>query len=162
MNGISSTLQDELKKTKDSKQKEKLKFVGTILLTNILVALICMPSFETKEEKEKAVLKTSHVNHQFILLPLTVLVSKESMELPETSVTLVSKENKVIVSRAYLHELVKTENEQSFYKVEINNSELKRVNEIITVGALAIPHIIEQKTAHKKSTYKGSKYEVNL
>ena len=52
MNGVSSTLKEEIKKSQNSKKKEKFKFIASIIITNIMVASHS-PPFKKKEGKIK-------------------------------------------------------------------------------------------------------------
>jgi hypothetical protein len=101
MNGISLTLKEEIKKTIDLKKKEKFKFIGAILTTNLLVAMICTPSSNStvavKENK-----RIFHPNYQVMIMPLQALVSSSEEDAAETTVTLLSKDKKIIAEKAYL------------------------------------------------------------
>jgi len=163
MNGISSTLKDEIKKSKDGKQKEKFKFVAAIVVTNIMVALLCMPSKEVVVAKVENI-KISHAGYQVMTVPLSVLVSEASQALPENPVTLISKDKKIIAEKAYLHEASntpKTLGEAPHFKIEISNTDIVRVSEFAGDGMVAVPYV-EIKKPKVHSPNKGSRYEVSI
>lgn len=159
MNGINSTLKDEIKKGQDEKRKEKFKLLSTIILSNILVATLCLSGGQV--EKKALPPKTLHHNHQVMLLPLSAFLSEDSLREKETIVTLLTKSNKVISSKAYLHELVKKENDFSYFKIEIANQDLKKVSESVNQELVAIPYVatIERPRPPKP---RGSKYEIDF
>lgn len=158
MNGISSTLKEEIKKSHDTKKKEKFKFIGAILATNLMVAVICMPSQETKIA-EKQSLKILHPNYQMMALPLQALVSNVSENDPETAVTLITRDKKVIAEKAFLHEEIKSSGELTQFKIEISNTDIAKVGPATEQGVIAVPYV-EKKI--NKSIKRGSKYEVSL
>lgn len=158
MNGISSTLKEEIQKTKDKTKKEKFKFILAILITNALVALICLPGTPSKVEAETNK-KRLHAGHEMMVLPLEVLVTEEAKAKEETIITIVSKDNKVIIQKAYLHEKLINKNESSQFKIEIPSSEIVKASDHINGGMLAIPYV-EKKSV--KSNKRGSKYEINI
>lgn len=161
MSGISSTLKDEIKKTKDERHKDKFKFISTILLSNIMVAMLCLPMGKHEEVKSLS-LKTIHPEHQIMLIPLDALVSEEAIKNAETPVSLITKENKIVSRKAYLHGTSKKENDLNYFKVEIKNADLKIVAQAMKEELIAIP-FVENITSPIPSTIKkGSKYEVNF
>ena len=159
MNGISSNLADEIKKSGDRKNKEKFKFLAAVLVTNIMVAILCRPSGETKPEIKKD-LRLTHAGHQMMVVPLNVLVTETSANLNEIPVSLVSRDKKVIVEKAWLHEVVKTEGEIPQFKIEINNEDVVRVSEFVSEGMVAVPYV--QKKKNKLNVKRGSRYEVSI
>lgn len=157
MNGISSTLKEEIKKSGEKKHKEKFKFLAAVLITNVMVALLCLPTGETKTEIKKDV-RPTHPNHQMMAMPLNVLVTNlDSLEIP---VSLVSKDNKIIVEKAWLHELVKSTGDIPQFRIEIMNADVVRVSEHVDSGMVAVPYVEKIKT--KASVKRGSKYEVSI
>lgn len=158
MNGISSTLKEEIKKSQDSKKKEKFKFIATIIATNLMVATLCLPA---KEEKSAplATIKTLHPNHQMMVIPMKALVSSAYEKNPETPVSLVSTDKKIISLKAYLHEEVKTSGEVSQFKIEISNADVVKVSQATESGVIAVPYVENKKI---NSIKRGSKYEVSL
>lgn len=159
MNGISSTLQEEIKKTQDTKKKEKFKFALAILATNIMVAILCLPAQEVIKKEEK-IAKLLHPNHQVMVLPLEVLIDEDLKETPETIVSIVSKEKKIIVEKAYLHNEVAKKSDVTQFKIEIPNNEVMKISDSIEDGMVAIPYVEKKKIKAIKK--QGSKYEINL
>ena len=158
MNGVSSTLKEEIKKSKDFKKKEKFKFIGVIICTNLLVAILCMPSSQDKTTPKK-VSRTLHSNHQMMVIPLHAMVSNTHEKNLETPVSLISKDKKIISIKAYLHEEVKSTEETTQFKIEIINTDVLKVSQATVFGVIAIPYVKNKETVHIK---RGSKYEISL
>ena len=158
MNGISSTLKEEIKKSQDSKKKEKFKFIAAIVITNLMVAVLCMPSKEKNKTPEQTI-KTLHANYQMMVLPLQALFSSAHENNPETPVSLVSRDKKIISIKAYLHEEVKASGEISQFKIEISNADVVKVSQATESGVIAVPYVENKKIISIK---RGSKYEVSL
>ena len=158
MNGVSSTLKEEIKKSKDLKKKEKFKFIVAVLFTNLLVAILCMPS---NVEKKTLVLKNKvfHPDHQMMVIPLHAMVSNTQGDNLETPVSLISKDKKILRLKAYLHEEVKSTDEISQFKIEIINSDVLKVSQATDSGVIAVPYVENKKLVHTK---RGSKYEISL
>lgn len=157
MNGISSTLKEEIKKSGDKKHREKFKFLAAVLVTNIMVALLCLPMNETKISPKKES-RLTHTGHQMMTIPLNVLVT--NLDSPEIPVSLVSKDNKIIVEKAWLHEMVRSVGELPQFKIEIFNADVVRVSEFVDLGMVAVPYVEKIKT--KVSVKRGSKYEISI
>lgn len=158
MNGISSNLKEEIKKSIDSKKREQFKFVAVILLTNLLVAILCTPSKkESGHTKEKV--KILHMNHQMMVIPLQALVSSDYEKNTETPVSLISRDKKIISNKAYLHEIIKASDESSHFKIEIPNTDIVKVSQAAGLGMIAIPYVENKKIPTLK---KGSKYEISI
>jgi hypothetical protein len=158
MNGISSTLKEEIQKSKDSKKKEQTKFILAIIATNIMVAILCLPSGQSETETKKLE-KLTHLNHEMMVLPLEVLVPESEKFKNEIVVTLVSKNKKVIVEKAYLHEELAKKSDLPQFKIEIPSIEIVKVSDAINEAMVAIPYVEKLKT---KKIKRGSKYEINL
>ena len=159
MNGINSTLKDEIKKSQDSKKIKKFKFIAAILTTNIMVAILCFPSKETLSTA-KTSLKIFHPHHQMMVLPLQAMVSGPTEEAAEVMVTLLSKDKKIIAEKAYLHEKVQSESDLTHFKIEISDSDVVKVSQSTDSGVIAVPYVESKKL--KAINKKGSKYEVSL
>ncbi|MBC7714890.1 MAG: hypothetical protein H7177_16200 [Rhizobacter sp.] len=159
MNGISSTLKDEIKKSKESKHKEKFKFLAAIFITNVMVALLCLPSGESKTTTA-SVAKKLHTDHQLMAIPLTVLTTDNNQSAIETPVSLISKDKKMVVEKAWLHESLKSENGITQFKIEINNYDVVKVSEYVEAGMIAVPFVENKRM--KTPVKRGSKYEVSI
>ncbi len=161
MNGISSTLKDEIQKTKESKHKEKFKLLATIVLTNIMVALLCLSREESP--KEKSIDKIFHPAHQMMVLPLSVMLAEERLtKESETKISLYTKDNQLISAKAYLHSTSRKDQEVTYFKIEIADSDLKKVSEHLGQEMVGIPYVEIPETKKLKAITKGSKYEINL
>lgn len=168
MNGISSSLKDELKKTNDTKLKAKIKFATAIVGSNLLVALLCLPSTKALPPTQAAVIvKTQHIGHKMMVLPIQLLLSDEDLKKTETIITLVSSDKKVIVPKAFLHEEIPQKSsgesfqneDQKHFKIEIPDSDLVKISDFIEKGVIALPYVLV-KTA--KTIKRGSNYEVSF
>ncbi|MBC7429830.1 MAG: hypothetical protein H7336_14545 [Bacteriovorax sp.] len=159
MNGISSTLKEEIKKSGDRKHKEKFKFIAAIIMTNIMVALLCFPMRETRIAPASSQ-KTIHTDYQMMVVPLNALITENNLTDLETPVSLISKDKKMVVEKAWLHESVKSENGITQFKIEINNREVVKVSEYVDTGMVAVPYVETKKL--KVALKKGSKYEVSI
>lgn len=164
MNGISSNLKEELKKNSNSKNKDKLKFFATIIISNIFVALICLPS-ESDTIPKKPFHKLIHPDHKMLVLPVTPLLSitDDSQEIP---VSLISKNKKVLVKKAYIHAEVADAksafSEKPHFTIEIHDKDLALSESLLEEDMIAVPYVetaVVRKTVFKKGR---SKYETNL
>lgn len=158
MNGISSNLKEEIKKSVDVKKKQNFKFVICILCTNLMVALLCWEG-SPKIKPEPKALKALHSDHQIMEIPLKALISENSHKLFETPVTIISKDKKIIATKAWLHEEVKKDSEESYYKIEISNADIVKISESMEIGMIAIPYVKQKAVTTKK---RGSRYEVSI
>ena len=164
MNG---TIYEEIKKNGDSKKKEKLKFAITIVSTNILVAALCLsfgPS-PSLPSRAKIISKTIHPHFKMIVVPLTVLIDIDPSSL-ETPVTLMNKSKKIIITKAYLHEMLPSsiKNLESIprFKIEIPEEEVLQLSADDPEAMVAIPELKLPEKVKKPMNKRVSKYEINL
>ncbi len=157
MNGISSSLKDEIKKSSESKKKDKFRFIACILCTNLLVATLCWQS-SPETIAIQTIKKIIHPDHQLMEVPMVALVPESSLKLPESPVTIISKNKKIIANKAWLHEEISKESGSSHFKIEISNNDIVRVSESMEIGMIAVPYV-EKKQSPKKQ---GSRYEVSI
>lgn len=158
MNGVSSTLKEEIKKSYDSKKKEKFKFIAVIIVTNLMVAILCLPSKKDPLPPVQAI-KTLHSNHQMMVIPLQALVSIAHDKNLETPVSLISRDKKIISVKAFLHEEIKNSGEISQFKIEISDADVVKVSQAAESGVIAVPYVENKKITMSK---RGSRYEVSL
>lgn len=161
MNAVNSNLKEEIKKSREGIKKEKFKFIASLLLSNLLVALLCL-SFNQKNHPPTEVKnqKTLHPTHQMMIIPLNSLLIEDHASAKETPVTLISRTHKVIIKKAYLHQFLKKEDELSYFKIEINDADIAKISTFLGEGMIAIPFVETQKKTTMKQ--QGSKYEVAL
>ena len=161
MNGISSNLKEELKKSSQNKNREKIKFLVALLISNALVAMLCLPSNETKIMIQKK--RELHAGHQLLELTLNPLLAIEDSKRP-LAVTLLSADKKTLVQKAWLHEEVLTKDHslspKRRFKIEIPESELLKLSPFEDALVIAVPHI--QKVVMAKKMARRSQYEINL
>ena len=158
MNGISSNLLEEIKKSGDIKKKQNFKFAACIVTTNLMVALLCWQS-PPEIKLDTKISKTLHSDYQIMEIPLSALISESSRGLSETPVTIISKDKKVIAQKAWLHEEVKKDSNDSYFKVEVSNADIVKVSEGMEVGLVAIPYVEQKAVTIKK---RGPRYEVSI
>lgn len=164
MNG---TIYDEIKKNGDSKKKEKLKFIVAIIATNLLVFLSSHSFLKTDTIPKTPPItsKIFHPHFRTIIVPLTLLIELDPKAI-ETPITLVNKEKKVLFSKAYIHEEIKTtERDQSAparFKIEIPEGEVLKLGADNTEAMIAIPEFNQPRKEKKSNTKRESHYEVDL
>ncbi len=161
MNGSNSSLKDEIKKSLDDKQKQKFKFAASLILSNIMVAALCLSFSETpKMEAAKKIERVLHPEHQIMIVPLSALLVEDHESTKEVPVTLVTRDQKTIAPKAYLHQLAKKNEDTLHFKIEINNRDIAKVTASFNEGVVAIPYVEQIKREKRK--YQESKYEVSL
>ncbi len=161
MNG---TIFDEIKKNDLSKKRDRLKFFAAIFFTNALVALSSWSLFTDSPSATppKVQQKLFHPHHKTIIAPLTVMVETGAKGV-ETPVTLMNKNKKILVPKAYLHEEVPPTNGQEMgstrFRIEIPEEAFLKVSEDLLDPMVAIPEI--QSNRPVKAVQKRiSKYEM--
>lgn len=143
MNG---TIFDELKKNDLSKKRDRLKFFAAIFFTNALVALSSWSLFadSPSASSPKVQRKLFHPHHKTIMAPLTVMV-ETGADVAEIPVTLISKNKKILVPKAYLHEEVPPTNGQEMgstrFRIEIPEEAFLKVSEDLLEPMIAIPEV---------------------
>ena len=164
MNG---TIYEEIKKNGNSKKKEKLKVGVTIILTNLLVALLCL-SFGSKNALPVDRITKTKITHPFykmISIPLNVLIDIDQSST-ETPVTLMTKSKKILIYKAYLHEIlpssIKELDGPARFKIEIPEAEVLKLSAEGSEVMIAIPEIKLDEKIKKTINPRVSKYEINL
>lgn len=156
-----TSLKDEIKKSRDDKKKEKLKFIISLILSNLVVLTLCLNfSSHPPNQQFKTLEKKLHSHHQMMIIPLESMLVEEKIGAAEIPITLLSRNHKKIAEKAFLHQLVKKEDNVQHFKIEIHNQDLSDVTASINEGVIAIPYVEEIKREIKKP--RGSKYEVSL
>lgn len=164
---MSGTIFDELKKNDHNKKKEKMKFFTALLMTNLLVALASWSFFS--ESAEPAVKKDSrtkrlHPQHKMVIAPLTVIAETDPGQ-SEVPVTLMNRNNKILIRRAWLHGPVggsKVEGMgETRFKIEIPEEEIIKLSENLDEAMIAIPEV-KQGRPQRAAVKRVSKYEVHF
>lgn len=165
MNG---TIYDEIKKKGDSKKREKLKLVFALLSTNLLVALLCLsfgtnaPNIQTENLPAKKIL---HPHFKMIVVPLTLMVDLDP-NAAENAISLMSKSKKMLISRAYLHEELKTPNKAmegvGRFKIEIPEDEVLKLSADASEELIAIPELKLPVKLKSSPNKRVSHYEIDL
>lgn len=151
-----SNLMQEVEKKQTAHKKEKLKFIATLLISNLFVALIFG---HQSQEKTLTKSKLIHENHIFLEVPLNSFVDQTLMDKEETPISLVNKQNKIIIQKAYLHEFLNLDEDRKIYKLEIPKEKIDQLTKALNDDIIAVPEIMTKKVTHKKQ---GSKYEINF
>ncbi|MBC7537272.1 MAG: hypothetical protein H7281_00505 [Bacteriovorax sp.] len=164
MNG---TIYEEIKKNGDSKKKEKLKFVVSMISSNILVAVLCL-SFGPHEllpPKELIIAKILHPHFKMIVVPLNILIDLDPKSL-ENPVTLLNKSKKILIHKAYLHEMLISSNKDlesnPRFKIEIPEDEVLNINAEGSDTMVAIPELKLPEKVSKPLNKRVSQYEIKL
>lgn len=163
MNG---TIYEEIKKNGDSKKREKLKFAVALVSTNILVAILCL-SFGTNNSlpaTSQRPTKTLHPHFKMVVVPLTVLIDIDPSD-SETPVTLMDKSKKILITKAYLHEMLPTIKDQEGtprFKIEIPEEEVLQISADGPEAMIAIPEQKLPAKVKKPINKRVSQYEINL
>ena len=164
MNG---TIYEEIKKNGDSKKKEKLKFMVTLLSTNLLVATICLSLFSSPSSPvpQKKSPRKIHPHFKMIVVPLTVLIDLD-LSAPEIPVTLMNKDKKILIPKAYLHEkLISSSREIEIvpqFRIEIPEDQVMQISADGNEAMIALPELKIPEKVLKPSHKRESHYEVNL
>ncbi|MFA6237670.1 MAG: hypothetical protein WC635_10120 [Bacteriovorax sp.] len=158
---------DEIKKKGDSKKKEKLKFIVTIISTNLLVAALCL-NFNTSTgsiSSNQPALKIIHPSFKMIIIPLTVLIDVDP-QTSEIPVTLMTKSKKILITKAYLHEEIRNTSSNgettSRFKIEIPENEVLKLSADNEVEMIAIPELKLEPKVSRPVNKRVSHYEVDL
>lgn len=143
---LAGSLQAELKKNVNQKKREHLKFFATILLSNLVVALLC---WSPKKEDLPASTKIAHKEFVMLEIPLTVLIDNEAFNQKEIPVTLLDQKKNIISQKAYLHQKTKDVGDLSYFKIEINPQEVRQVSRELGDLLVAVPYIDLPKPKNK-------------
>lgn len=161
MNG---TLLDEIKKSGDTKKKEKLKFITSLIVSNIFVAIVAINmTISTNEVVPPKNFKQLHPGHKMIILPLKVLVDTPQND-QEIAVSLMNKSNKMVIEKAYLHNEIKDEGQLGglpHFKIEIAETDLVKLSAHSELEMIALP-AMKIKTQALRPYKRVSTYEINL
>lgn len=164
---MTGTIFDEIKKKGDQKKKEKLKQITAIISTNVLVATVCLSFF--KKQPEAAIIaskiKTAHNHYKAVVIPLTVLVDQNATE-DEIAVSILNKNKKLIIQKAYLHEEVKTPNKElggaTYFKIEIPEEDILKIGASGEDLMIAVPELKMISSTNEHHNKRVSPYEINL
>lgn len=161
MNGISSTLKEEIKKGQLIKNREKLRLLAAILLSNAMVALLCLSGQESSPPSPKKQ-NYLHANHQILLLKLNALVEVPKSTDRPVDISILSAGRKMLIAKAYLHSQVTESDDGPRFKIEIPDTEVLKVNAMLNEELIAVPYVEQKYVAIKKAEAGGSRYETTL
>lgn len=143
MNG---TIFDEIKKKGDHKKKDKIKQVAAILSTNILVATLCLNLSDKQSlpASPSSKIKIEHSHYKTVIIPLSILVEQD-VNQNEIAVSILDKNKKVIIQKAYLHEEIKNPNKElgglPYFKIEIPEEDILKISATGEDLMIAIPEL---------------------
>ncbi len=116
-------------------------------------------------ELQKTSIKILHDQYQMVILPLSVLVDLSALE-KESPVTLLDKNKKIIIQKAYLHEELNNTNHElgatPHFKIEISKADILKLSANGEDQMIAIPEIHEPITKNKNLNQRASPYEISL
>lgn len=163
MNG---TIYDELKKKGDSKKRDKLKFFVGLILSNFLVAMICLSFGESAPLPTKGgPRKVLHPHFKMIVIPLSLLMDLDP-DAREIPVTLMTKQKKILIQKAYLHEEVQKrenlENGPARFRIEIPETDVLKLSADPDVEMIAMPELSLKPKLKASSNKRVSHYEIDL
>ena len=162
MNG---NIYEEIKKNGNSKRREKLKFMTIILSTNVLAVVFgyAIAPNELPFPTQKTIQKIIHPHFKMIVVPLTVLIDINQTG-EETPITLMSKSKKILIPRAYLHEMILAKNQDlestTRYKIEIPEDQILQLTTNSEDPMFAIPELVNHE--NKPTLKRVSHYEIYL
>lgn len=165
MNGITSTLQDEIKKKLINKNKEKFKIVTLLISTNLFVFIMTLTLFGQSEKK--VTLQTPskvRADYQWLVVPAqSIMVELDKQGGHKGPISIFSSEKKLLAEKAYIHELYKAEQGISHFKFEIHSKDIKNFTDLGLSGVLVVPHVQSktQKIVISNKKKRGSIYEVD-
>ena len=164
MNG---TIYEEIKKNVDSKKRDKIKLIMTLISTNLLVAILCLSFGEQKSSPPRIndIIKTLHPHYKMIVVPLTALVELDQNK-PEIPITLLNKSKKILIQKAFFHEAIPASNKDlesiTRFKIEIPEEEVMQISADNTEVMIAIPEVKQKERIKTTSNKRVSHYEINL
>jgi hypothetical protein len=157
MNG---TLFEEIQKKKENIKKEKIKFIITMISTNLFTAILCLSATSTPIKPISSPnSKKIHPNYKTVNIPLDVLSDYKETDV-ETPVSLVDKNHQIIAVKAYLHGQLKDGSKR--FKIEILETDLLKLNAGSNESMIAIPEINESPKKIISQKQRISKYEIIL
>jgi hypothetical protein len=100
-----------------------------------------------------------------IVVPLTVLIDLD-LSAPEIPVTLMNKDKKILIPKAYLHEkLISSSKEIEIvpqFRIEIPEDQVMQISADGNEAMIALPELKIPEKVLKPSHKRESHYEVNL
>ena len=100
-----------------------------------------------------------------IVVPLTVLIDINQTG-EETPISLMSKSKKILIPKAYLHEMIQAKNQDLEsairYKIEIPEDQILQLTTNSEEPMFAIPELINHENKLKPILKRVSQYEVYL
>ena len=157
MNG---TLFEEIQKKKENLKKEKIKYIFTMISTNLFTAILCLSATSTPGKTISSPNpKKIHLNYKTVNIPLDVLSDYKETDV-ETPVTLVDKNHRIIAVKAYLHGQLNDGSKR--FKIEILETDLLKLNAGSNDSMIAIPEIKDSPKKILSQKQRISKYEIIL
>lgn len=134
-----SSLKEELQKKIDLKKKEKIKFIASIVLSNLFVAILMWDAPVAQDDTLPS--KIIHEAHSIIEMPIETYIEEEALQREETPVTLLTKDSKLIAKKAYIHHQIYKADKLRVFKIEISHKDLKTLGEKINEEVIALPYV---------------------
>lgn len=151
---------DQVKKNEDTKKRQNLKLISTIILSNIFVAYLFYSPPKTNETPNSSSVLTKHPGHKMMVLNIVPLLQLD-MSAQERKITLLNNKKKIVLTLGFLHDEVKNDLDPGLrrFKIEIPEHQTLEIGALSEEKLIAIPAI--ESSAIKKVA-KGSAYEINL
>jgi hypothetical protein len=157
----SGTFLEQVKKNEETKKRKNLKYIFTVLVSNICVAMIFYtPAKEIINDVNTSPL-VIHTGFRMMTLNISPLVQIDQVQ-KENRISLLNSKKKIVLSLGYLHEEIKNDQDPSTrrFNIEIPEKQTLEISSFADEKLVAIPAIEIKKTAN--NFHQGSKYEVNL
>lgn len=169
MDGKKLTLKEEIAKSFEKKSKEKIKFIFSLIISNLFVFILCSTfmSPTNSQEKKSEVVASAEVtspDHEFIILDVAqTLIAKNNINKNQL-VTILNENKSILVSKAKMIMAIESkDSEKNEFKFEINRSDINHLRENLTEKVIVVPFITPSPKEVKKQLVrntKRSKYEV--
>lgn len=106
-----------------------------------------------------------HPHYKTVVIPLTVWADQDTNE-SEMIVSILDKNKKIIIQKAYLHEEIKNTNKDlaglPYFKIEIPEDDILKISATDQNLMIAIPEVKIVNATKKVPHKKESRYEINI
>jgi hypothetical protein len=163
------TLKEELAKSFEKKSQEKLKFIFSLLLSNLFVFILCFfflspnSNGDTQSNVDQSPYSVA-TGHELIILDVAqTLIDKNNLNKNQY-VTILNENKNILVSKAKMISPVESsEREKNEFKFEISREDIAQLRDKLTEKVIVVPLLNPSTKEVKKQiarNLKRSKYEV--
>jgi hypothetical protein len=164
-------LKEKIKIEKLDKKNEQIKFISSLLISNLFVFFIAQ-NFYSKETESPKIGKSKihHPKHQEISVFLRSLIPiNELNNSEEKTYSLLDQNEKIMIEKVYMLEAITSkssdiENEKTIEaRIEIPNDTIEKLSSIQNKKLILVPYI-QQSIAFKKNNQPKveSQYEIHF